>query len=445
MLDAETVDSLNQLFGLPNVTENKFIHLDCQSEYGLNGSLNRVGDLCARAAADGQSSLALTDVGNLYGAIHFFKAAQEYGIKPIMGCRIHVAPESRLHKPYSFKAKPGSQLILLAKDVVGFQNLITLVSFAHLEGYFYRPRVDKELLSRYQEGLIAISPSRNGPVSACLFNKNIGAASEVAGVFAGIFADRFYLAIEPNDISGSTEINVTTAELATSARLPLVATIPCRYLNRNESLFYDVLWCIQSGTQLKDIHRYKSGSHPLYYRSSDEASLLFSDHPEALKSTVQIAEACNVDLAAFIRTLSDNSGCNYARQHFTVPGQAIGTISFHRWSIPELIVDVGQVFGYEPEHAQQVYLKVKAKESTLDYDQIFLTADSSSTSDQFSNPELLYFSVKRIAGHVSHLAQKTEHYLPIQQIIGKIPICLDEKCTQVSQWDRESLSYLEVE
>ncbi len=443
MLDAETVDSLNQLFGLPNVNENKFIHLDCQSEYGLNGSLNRVRDLCARAAADGQSSLALTDVGNLYGAIHFFKAAQEYGIKPIMGCRIHVAPESRLHKPYSFKAKPGNQLILLAKDIVGFQNLITLVSFAHMEGYFFRPRVDKELLSRYQEGLIAISPSHNGPVSACLAKEGIDAAIDIAGFLKETFPGSFYLGIEPNEIPGSPEINATTLELATSTRLPLVATISCCYPEEADSLIYDILRCIKSGISLKNIHHYNRGRHPFHYRSDDEAALLFQNFPEALKSTVQIAEACNVDLTAFIRSMPDNSSSD-ARQHFTAPGQAIGTISFHRWSISELIEDVGKALGFEPEEAKQAYSWEKARELTAGYGQLLLSDESSRPDDSSADPELLCYAVNRLSGYASHIAPDTEYYTPVlPHLGGNVPLCRDEVNMPISQWDHESLAYLE--
>ncbi|WP_158269699.1 PHP domain-containing protein [Desulfonatronum sp. SC1] len=448
MLDAETVDSLNQLFGLPNVTENKFIYLDCQSEYGLNGSLNRVRDLCARAAADGQSSLALTDVGNLYGAIHFFKAAQEYGIKPIIGCRIHVAPESRLHKPRSFKAKPGHQLILLAKDVVGFQNLIALVSLAHMEGYFCRPRVDKELLSRYQEGLIAISPSRNGPVSACLANKGTDAAIDIAGFLKGTFPDSFYLGIEPSEIPDSPEINAATVELATATRLPLVATMSCRYPDEEESLIYDILWCINSGISLNNIHHYSRGRYPFHYRSDDEAALLFQNFPEALTSTVQIAEACNVDLAAFIRSMPDNSGSSDARQHFVLPGQAIGAISFHRWSIPELIEDVGKTLGFEPVEARQAYSWEKARELTAGYGQFLMSDESSRPDDPMddppADPELLCYAVNKLAGYASHIAPDTEYYTPVlPHLGGNVPLCRDEDNAPISQWDRESLACLE--
>lgn len=448
MLDAETVDSLNQLFGLPITTENTFIHLDCQSEYGLNGSLNRVQDLCARAAANGHSSLALTDVGNLYGAIHFFKAAQEYGIKPIIGCRIHVAPESRFHKPRSFKAKPGHQLILLARNVVGFQNLITLVSFAHMEGYFYRPRVDKELLSRYQEGLIAISPSLTGPVSACLANEGIDDAIDLGGFLKGTFPDSFYLGIEPNEIPDSPVTNAAILELAMAARLPLAATMSCRYPDQEDTLMYDILWCIRSGISLNNIHHYSRGRYPFHYRSDGEAALLFQNFPEALTSTVQIAEVCNLDLATFIRSLPDNSGSRATRQHFVLPGQTIGAISFHRWSIPELIERVGKALGFEPDEAKQAYSWEKARELMAGYGQVLVSDESSlpenSSAGPPADPELLCYAIGKLAGYASHIAPDTEYYTPILSPLGgNVPLCRDDACAPISQWDCESLAYIE--
>lgn len=274
-----------------------FAHLHCHSEYSLLDGAIRVKDLCARAKDFGLGAAAITDHGNLHGAIHFYQTAKEYGLKPIIGCEVYVAEGSRRDKDARSPSQAGFHLILLARDKTGFGNLIRLVSLGHLEGFHYKPRVDKELLALHHEGLIALSACIKGEVPQRLMREGFDAGRETARAYARMFPGRFYLEMQANGIPEQIALNERLQELAKAEGLPLVATNDCHYLDAEDVEAHDILLCIQTNVCESDQKRMRFNTRELYYRSPEEMEAAFAHCPQALAATAEIAAACNLELA----------------------------------------------------------------------------------------------------------------------------------------------------
>jgi DNA polymerase-3 subunit alpha len=275
----------------------EFVHLHLHSQYSLLDGAIRFEELFPLARRYGMRSLALTDHGNMFGALEFYQGAISHGIKPIIGCEVYVAPESR------FKKEPGGlkdtsyHLVLLAKDQEGYANLIRLVSLAHLEGFYYKPRVDKELLEQCHMGLIALSSCLKGEIPTLLLQGDKEGARRVAGWYKEIFADRrFFFELQDNGLPEQKVVNEGLAALSKEMEISLVATNDCHYLRLEDSGAHDVLLCIQTGKTLKDPKRMKFSTEQFYMRSAEEMDRLFGHYPEALEITMEIAERCNVEL-----------------------------------------------------------------------------------------------------------------------------------------------------
>ncbi|HDQ41753.1 MAG TPA: DNA polymerase III subunit alpha [Desulfonatronum sp.] len=273
-----------------------FVHLHCHTEYSLLDGAIRIKDLCAKAKDFGLSAVALTDHGNLYGAIHFYRSAKDYGLKPIIGCEVYVAMGSRHDRDARSPSQAGYHLILLAKDAVGYRNLIRLVSLGHLEGFHYKPRVDKELLARHGQGLIALSACLKGEVPQRLMHEGFDAGLETATLYADIFPGRFYLEMQANGLPEQLALNERLLELAEAAKLPLVATNDCHYLNAEDAEAHDILLCIQTNARESDQKRMRFNTRELYYRTPEEMEAAFAHCPQALAATAEIAQACDVEL-----------------------------------------------------------------------------------------------------------------------------------------------------
>jgi DNA polymerase-3 subunit alpha len=271
-----------------------FVHLHLHSQYSLLDGAIRFEDLFERARRLKMGSLALTDHGNMFGSIEFYQRSIQRGIKPILGCEIYVAPNSRHEK------KPGGErphhLTLLAKNRTGYQNLIQLVSLAHLEGFYYKPRIDKGLLSQHQQGLFALSGCMKGEIPLFIANNNMDGALEAARQYHELFGDRFFLEIQNNNVEGQEQINEGMIEIGRKLAIPLVATNDCHYLKREDAKAHEVLLCIQTGKTLNDSDRMKLSSDEFYFKSAEEMEGLFPHCPEALENTIRIAEQCNLEL-----------------------------------------------------------------------------------------------------------------------------------------------------
>ena len=271
-----------------------FVHLHIHSEFSLLDGANRIKDIPVIAKELGMDSIAITDHGVMFGVIDFYKACKANGIKPIIGCEMYVAPRSRKDKDSNLDSK-YNHLILLAKDKQGYQNLSKLVSLSFIEGYYYKPRIDKELLEKYHEGLVCCSACLAGEVSQAILNNNMEEAKRVALWFKSLFKDDYYLEIQNNGIKQQVLVNQKLIELSRELDIPLVATNDAHYSRREDAYNHEILLCIQTGKRMSDEDRMKFDTDELYIKSPQEMSDYFSNVPEAIENTVKIAEKCNVE------------------------------------------------------------------------------------------------------------------------------------------------------
>ena len=271
-----------------------FVHLHCHTEYSLLDGAIRLKDLCARAKDQGMPAAAITDHGNLFGATHFYNYCKDVGIKPIIGCEVYVCHDHTDKE--SELARKRNHLILLAQDIAGYHNLVKLVTRGFLEGFHYKPRVDKGLLRQYSEGIIALSACMAGEIPRAITRGDMDAALSLTREYADIYPDRFYLEIQSNGLQEQVTINNGLLEIAEKTRLPLVATNDCHYLNADDVEAHDVLLCIQTQTTVDDPKRMRFETRELYYKSVEEMEKDFSHVPEALSNTLRIAEQCNVQM-----------------------------------------------------------------------------------------------------------------------------------------------------
>jgi DNA polymerase-3 subunit alpha len=245
-------------------------------------------------------ALAITDHGNMYGAMEFYWTARQSGIKPILGCEVYVASKSRFDRNIDRNAQDGgnyNHLTLLAKDFEGYQNLMRIVSVGFTEGFYYKPRVDKEILRKYSKGIIAMSGCLAGEVPAYLLKGNAEKAEKMALEYRDIFgADNFYLEIMDNGLEEQKKIIPGLLELSEKTTIPLVATNDCHFLRKEDAQIHDILICVGTGRMLSDPKRLKFGSDLFYYRSAEDMIKTFSYVPEAINNTLIIAEKCNVEI-----------------------------------------------------------------------------------------------------------------------------------------------------
>lgn len=273
---------------------SEFVHLHCHTEYSLLDGAIRLKDLCARAKDQGMPAAAVTDHGNLFGATHFYNYCKDVGIKPIIGCEVYVCHDHTDKE--SELARRRFHLILLARNNDGYHNLVRLVTRGFLDGFHYKPRVDKEQLRKYSEGIIALSACLAGEIPRALINKGMDAAEALTREYMDIYPDRFYLELQSNGLKEQEILNGKLLELAERTKLPLVATNDCHYLNADDADAHEVLLCIQTQTTMDDPKRMKFETRELYYKSIEEMEKSFSHVPEALSNTLRIAEQCNVSM-----------------------------------------------------------------------------------------------------------------------------------------------------
>ena len=290
-----------------------FVHLHTHSEYSLLDGLSRLRDLVARAKALEMPALAITDHGALYGAIDFYTTAKAAGIKPIIGIETYIARGSRFDRDAKVEGhgKPF-HLVLLVKNFTGYQNLVSLVTSAQLEGYYYRPRMDKELLRERSEGLIALSSCLQGEVARALLEQGVDAACEVAREHLAIFGQgNYYLELMSHGIPEQAAVLEGIREVSRRTGVPLVVTNDIHYVHAEDAEAQDIMVCIQSGKTVDQPDRLKMIDHPeLYLKSAAQMAELFPDDPEALANTVRIAERCDLELPLGKLILP----------HFEVPG-----------------------------------------------------------------------------------------------------------------------------
>jgi DNA polymerase-3 subunit alpha len=253
-----------------------------------------VSDLVSLALEYNMPAIAITDHGNMFGAMELYMKAKEKGIKPIIGCEVYVSPSSRFNK---IQKESSHHLILLAKNITGYKNLMELVSLGYLEGFYYRARVDRELLEEYHEGLIALTACIQGQVPSLIIANQNDKAIQAAGELRDIFGKgNFYFELQYHDLDGEKKAMPELVKLSKKMEIPLVATNDCHYLRKENAEAHDILLAIQTGKTFDDPNRLRFGSNTFHFRSPEEMEELFSDYPGAISNSVEIADKCELEI-----------------------------------------------------------------------------------------------------------------------------------------------------
>ena len=276
---------------------SEFVHLHVHSQYSLLDAVCKIGDLVDLARELKMPALAITDNGNMFGAIEFYSACLKRGIKPIIGSEVYVAPESRFERSTHGLHGASYPLVLLCKNMAGYRNLIELVSIGYLEGFYYRPRVDKEVLRKHSKGLIALSGGLRAELPHLLNIGQAEKANQAAREHLDIFGkDNFYLEIIHSGIKDQERVNQELIALGKRTGIELVAANDVHYLKREFSKAHEILMCIQTQTTLDDPNRFRPQSDQFYFKSAQEMKESFMDTPEAVLNTLKVADDCNLEL-----------------------------------------------------------------------------------------------------------------------------------------------------
>ena len=272
-----------------------FVHLHVHTEYSLLDGASRIKELVQRTKELGMDSIAITDHGVMYGAIAFYKEAMAQGIHPIIGCEVYVAPQSR-HERAEVDGVRYYHLILLAENEIGYRNLVRLVSLANIEGYYYKPRVDKDLLRQYHEGIIALSACVAGEIPRSILRGDPERTDEILAEYVDIFGrDNFFLELQDHGLPEEKTVNHALRDLSKKHDIGLVATNDIHYVRAEDSEFHDILLCVQTGRTINDPNRMRFSGPDYYLKSEAEMTAIFHDYPGAVENTAKIAARCRVD------------------------------------------------------------------------------------------------------------------------------------------------------
>jgi DNA polymerase-3 subunit alpha len=277
---------------------SSFVHLHLHTQFSLLDGANQIEPLVRQIKAFGQPAVAMTDHGNMFGAIEFYRKAKEAGLKPIIGCEAYMALGSRLAKKDSgLSHNDYYHLILLARNLTGYQNLIKLVSKAYLEGFYYKPRMDKDILKEHHEGLVALSGCLSGEIPYLIGQKDMDGAMAVAGEFQEIFGkEHFYLEVQANGLDHQRIANAGLIEIHKKLGIPLAGTNDCHYLKKEDSHPHELMLCLQTGKTIGDPNRMKFDTDQLYVKSTEEITPAFAEFPGAVNNTCKIADDCSLEL-----------------------------------------------------------------------------------------------------------------------------------------------------
>jgi DNA polymerase-3 subunit alpha len=276
----------------------EFVHLHVHSEYSLLDGAAQLEKLVAKARELRFPAIALTDHGNLFGAIDFYLAAQKAGIKPILGCELYVAPGSRTERGSQDGGYEGANhLTVLVRDLTGYRNLVRLVSRAYLEGFYYKPRVDRELLARHAEGLLVLSGCLNSEVSRAISAGDPARARQTAGWYQEVFGkDHYFMEIQAHGLDEQVKVTAETLAIARALGAPIVGTNDSHYLEAGHARAHEALLCIQTGSGMNDPGRWRFSTQEFYVKSAEEMARVFAETPEACRNTLAVAERCNLTL-----------------------------------------------------------------------------------------------------------------------------------------------------
>ena len=271
-----------------------FVHLHLHTEYSLLDGACRISEIPERLRECGQDAVAITDHGNMYGVIEFYKACKKNGIKPIIGCEVYVATSSRFDKRSNIDSY--YHLVLLCKNMTGYNNLIQLVSNGFTEGFYSKPRVDEEFLRKHSDGLIALSACLSGKIPRLLSAGDYEGAKRTALTYSDIFGkDNFYIELQDHGTPNTRDILPKLVKIAEECDLRMVATNDCHYLRKRDSEIQQVLMCIQTNTTLDSPNKPGFDTDDYYIKTTDEMKRIYGAYPGAIENTVKIAERCNLE------------------------------------------------------------------------------------------------------------------------------------------------------
>ena len=277
-----------------------FCHLHLHTQYSLLDGANKISKLMPKLKKLGLSSVAMTDHGNMFGTIEFYKAARKEDLKPIIGCEVYVAPRSRLERSAvaaaDFERAGNNHLVLLAMNDTGYKNLSRLVSQSYKDGFYYKPRIDKEILREWNEGLICLSGCLAGEVATAITADRLDRARAAIEEYSGIFGDRYYLEIQDNHLPEQRVVNEVLIPWSKEIGIPLVATNDCHYLEHEDHVAHEVLLCVQTGKRLLDEDRWKFGTDQLFVKGYEDMHAAFPHAPQAVEETIDLAARCNLEL-----------------------------------------------------------------------------------------------------------------------------------------------------
>ncbi|AJE03771.1 DNA polymerase III subunit alpha [Geobacter pickeringii] len=274
-----------------------FVHLHLHTQYSLLDGAIRLGDLVKKVKDHHMPAVAITDHGTMFGALEFYLKCRDKGVKPIIGSEVYIAPGSRhVKEARGGEAGAGYHLLLLCENLTGYKNLSKLVSIGFKDGFYYKPRIDKEVLAEHAEGLICLSACLKGEVAYLCERGKMEEALDVARWYADLFPDRYYIELQENTLPEQDKANKGLLEVARELALPLVATNDCHYLNREDARAHEVLLCIQTGKTMNDASRMRFSADEFYVKTPEEMAAAFHYAPEAITNTVKIAERCNLEL-----------------------------------------------------------------------------------------------------------------------------------------------------
>ncbi|MFT4570372.1 MAG: DNA polymerase-3 subunit alpha [Hyphomicrobiaceae bacterium] len=277
-----------------------YVHLHLHTHYSLLDGANKISELMPKLAAMNAPAAAMTDHGNMFGVVDFYKSATAAGVQPIIGCEVYVAPRSRKERgkvtAEDHERAGNNHLILLAQNMTGYRNLSRLVSQSYIDGFYYKPRIDKEILEEWNEGLLCLSGCLSGEVATAIMADRIEKARESIDWYRSVFGDRYYFEIQDNHLAEQQKVNDVLIPLSEELSVPLVATNDCHYLEHEDHVAHEVLLCVQTGKSINDPDRWKFGTDQLFVKTADDMRQAFPDSPEAVAHTLEIAKRCDLEL-----------------------------------------------------------------------------------------------------------------------------------------------------
>ncbi|MCA9117051.1 MAG: PHP domain-containing protein, partial [Planctomycetaceae bacterium] len=281
---------------ISSASERPFAHLHCHTHYSLLDGVNRIPELVAHVKQHGMNSVAITDHGNMYGAMEMYSVCRAQDVNPILGMEAYVAPGKRTEKKASRMKEASFHLTLLAMNRQGFQNLIRMSSLAYLEGFYYKPRIDRELLEEFNEGIICLSGCASSELSNLILGERMDEARTLCQWYERVFGDRFYLEIQNSGVEIQHQCAEGTIDLARELSIPLVATNDAHYLHQEDSEAQDVMLCVNTRTVRSDTKRMKMSTNQFHVRTPEEMYAAFPEHAEAVARSQEIADRVNIEL-----------------------------------------------------------------------------------------------------------------------------------------------------